>query len=75
MIIPCIVQNNTKAGIRAETADSPSPMVIFISREHHYNIESFSEIEPGKEIQARVIGQRFELNDTQVAVIAELVLE
>ena len=72
-VVSCIAQNNTKAGIRAETTDSPSPMVIFISRDHHYHVESFSDIEPGQEIQVRVIGQRFELNDTQVSVIAELV--
>ena len=75
MTVSCIVKNNTKAGIRAETVDSPSPMVIFISRDHHYHIESFSNIEPGQEIKVCVIGQRFELNDSQVSVIAELVLD
>lgn len=75
MVVSCIVQNNTKAGIRAETSESRSPMVIFVSRDHHYHVDSFSEIGPGQEIQVRVIGQRFELNDTQVSVIAELVLE
>ena len=73
MVFPCIVKNNTKAGIRAETADSPSPVVVFLSRDHHYHMEGFSQIEPGEEISIRVIGQRFELNDPQVSVIAELV--
>ena len=73
MLIRCVAMNNTKAGIRAETTDKPSPLVIFVARDHHYHIDSFSTIEPGEEIQVRVIGQRFELNDTQVSVIAELV--
>ena len=75
MVISCIAQNNTKAGIRAENGDSPSPIVVFVSRDHHYHVESFSDISPGQEIQVRVIGQRFELNDTQISVIAELVLD
>lgn len=75
MIISCVAENNTKAGIRAETTDSPSPMVIFVSRDHHYHVQSFSEIKSGQQIQVRVIGQRFELNDTQVSVIAELVTD
>ena len=75
MVVSCVAQNNTKAGIRAETVESPSPMVIFVSRDHHYHVESFAEIEAGQEIQVRVIGQRFELNDTQVSVIAELLTE
>ena len=75
MVVSCVAQNNTKVGIRAETVESPSPMVIFVSRDHHYHVESFAEIEAGQEIQVRVIGQRFELNDTQVSVIAELLTE
>ena len=36
MIIPCIVKNITKAGIRAQTNEEVSPVVIFIARDHHY---------------------------------------
>ena len=75
MEFSCVAQNNTKAGIRAETTESPSPMVIFVSRDHHYHIETFSDIANGQEIKVRVIGQRFELNDTQISVIAELIVE
>lgn len=74
MLISCIAKNITKAGIKAESADDiPSPVIVFIAKDHHYNIQSFSEIKEGDKFTARVIGQRFELNDKFVSVIAELV--
>ena len=73
MIIECVVKNITKAGIRAEIDGfEKSPLVIFIARDHHYSIKEFSTISEGEQIKAQVIGQRFELNDTYVSVIAEL---
>tara|TARA_B100000902_G_C27288525_1_gene905781 strand:- start:1313 stop:1909 length:597 start_codon:yes stop_codon:yes gene_type:complete len=73
MHINCIAKNITKAGIRAETIDDPSPVVIFISRDHHYTSPYFASIKPEQEIKVRVIGQRFELNDKYISVIAELI--
>jgi len=72
MHIKCVATNITKAGIRAETNDKPSPVVIFIARDHHYNMPYFSTVAVGNEIKIRVIGQRFELNDKYISVIAEL---
>lgn len=73
MIIECVVKNITKAGIRAEIDGfEKSPVVIFIARDHHYSVKEFSTISEGQQIKAQVIGQRFELNDTYVSVIAEL---
>ena len=73
MLISCIAKNITKAGIRAESAfDSPSPIVVFIARDHHYNDDYFNEIKQGDKIDIRVIGQRFELNDKYISIIAEL---
>jgi DNA-directed RNA polymerase subunit E'/Rpb7 len=72
--ISCIAKNITKAGIRAESSDSiPSPVVVFIARDHHYNHQYFSTIHEGDKFEVRVIGQRFELNDKYVAVIGELI--
>ena len=72
--ISCIAKNITKAGIRAESSDSvPSPVVVFIARDHHYNHQYFSTIQEGDKFEVRVIGQRFELNDKYVAVIGELI--
>ena len=74
MLISCIAKNITKAGIRAESAnDVPSPVVIFIAKDHHYNISYFNEVKEGDKITVRVIGQRFELNDKYVSVIGELI--
>lgn len=72
MHIKCIAKNITKAGIRAETNETPSPLIIFIARDHHYNLPYLSTIKENDTINIRVIGQRFELNDKYISVIAEL---
>ena len=66
-------ENITKIGIRAETNENPSPVVIFISRDHHYTSTYFSNIKENDDIQVSVIGQRFELNDKYVSIIAKVV--
>ena len=74
--INCIAKNITKAGIRAESAfDVPSPIVVFIARDHQYNIADFGSIKEDDKFTVRVIGQRFELNDKFVSIIGELVKE
>jgi len=76
MLITCVAKNITKAGIRAESANEvPSPVVVFIAKDHHYSISYFSEIQEGDNITVRVIGQRFELNDKFISIIGELVKE
>ena len=73
-LISCVAKNITKAGIRAESADeSPSPIVVFIARDHNYANSYFSSVQEGDKIMVRVIGQRFELNDEYISIIAELV--
>jgi DNA-directed RNA polymerase subunit E'/Rpb7 len=73
MVIRCVANNITKAGIRAEIANvKPSPAVVFITRDHHYNVDSFTNIKEGDTFEASVIGQRFELNDKFVSIIAKL---
>jgi DNA-directed RNA polymerase subunit E'/Rpb7 len=74
MLINCIAKNITKAGIRAESENEvPSPVVIFIAKDHHYNSNQFGEIKEGDKIVIRVIGQRFELNDKYISIIGELI--
>ena len=73
MNITCVAKNITKAGIRAETNDLPSPVVIFVARDHHYTAPYFSEVKEKDEIVIKVIGQRYELNDKYISIIAELV--
>jgi DNA-directed RNA polymerase subunit E'/Rpb7 len=72
--IDCKVHNVTKAGIRAEVKDGDdTPLVIFIARDHHYNNPYFLSVKEGDSISVRVVGSRFELNDTYIAIIGELV--
>jgi DNA-directed RNA polymerase subunit E'/Rpb7 len=66
-----IVKNITKAGVRAETNTEPSPVVVFIARDHHYKSKGFSSLKEGDEINVRVIGIRYELNDRYISIIGE----
>jgi DNA-directed RNA polymerase subunit E'/Rpb7 len=73
-LLSCIARENTKAGIKAESADEkPSPVIVFIAKDHHYSNAYFAEVKEGDKIMVRVIGQRFELNDKFVSVLGELV--
>lgn len=70
----CVVKNNTKAGIRAELKDEThSPLIIFVSRDHNYKNETFSKLNENDIIRVKIIGIRYELNDTSICAIAELV--
>jgi DNA-directed RNA polymerase subunit E'/Rpb7 len=69
-LIDCVAKNITKAGIRAESADDvPSPIIVFIAKDHHYSIPYFSEIKEGDKIKVQVLGHRFELNDKYISII------
>ena len=71
--ISCVARNVTKAGVRAEIDVTPSPVTVFLARDHHLRSKAFSTISPNDRITVSVIGQRFELNDPYVSVIASLV--
>ena len=68
-----IVKNVTKAGIRAEINETKSPVVVFIARDHHYKSKEFTMLKEGDDINVRVIGIRYELNDEYISIIGELV--
>ena len=73
-LVNCIAKNITKAGIRAESGDEPiTPFVVFIARDHEIEVPYYSTIKEKDLFIARVIGQRFELNDKYISIIAELV--
>jgi DNA-directed RNA polymerase subunit E'/Rpb7 len=72
MLIACVVQTVTQAGLQAHIVPEPSPLTVFVSRDHNYSNPQFSKIKAGDEIVVRVIGQHFELNDPSVSVIGEL---
>jgi hypothetical protein len=75
MVLNCVAKSITKVGVRAElvTDDNNSPYIIFIARDHHYSNEVFSQIKENDMLQVRVLGQRYELNDKFISVIAELI--
>jgi len=76
MIIECVATNVTKAGIHAEVLNERDlPVVIYVARDHYYNNTSFTNVKENDLISIRVIGNRFELNDSEISVIAELVSE
>lgn len=66
------VLNITKAGLRCDTGKN-SPVNVFIARDHHYSNKQFSNIQIGDSILIRVIGQRYEINDERISVIAEYI--
>ena len=68
-----IIKNVTKAGVRCETKEDKSPVIVFVARDHHYKSKDFAQLTVGQDIMVRVIGIRYELNDSYISVIAELV--
>ena len=76
MLVSCTVKNVVKAGIRAESSsETPSPIIVFVAKDHHFNNQQFNEIQVGDIITVRIFGQRFELNDKYISIIGELVKE
>ena len=76
MRLSCKVTGITKTVIKGTSAtENPSPVVIFISLEHHtqLNNEEFKTIKEGDIILVDVIGQRFSLNDSKIEIIASLI--
>ena len=71
--LSCIAKNITKAGIRAELDVEDNPVIIFVARDHHYINSSFNKVKEGDDILVKVIGQRYELNDINICIIAELI--
>ena len=72
----CIVENNTRAGIKARLRSrGDSPFIVFLARDHHYMIPQFSDIKENEHIKVKVLGQRFEINDPKISVIATLITD
>lgn len=76
-VLVCRVKSVTGAGILAgiNHASVVNPVVVYVLREHHASesVSSyFNAVKPDSVIRVRVVGRRFELNDTHVSVIGEL---
>jgi DNA-directed RNA polymerase subunit E'/Rpb7 len=70
-VLNCIVETNTRAGIKARLQSDESPFIVFLARDHHLTPE-FSDIKEHEKIKVTVLGQRFEVNDPKISVIATL---
>lgn len=73
MVFSCIVKNISLAGIRAVLNEPKTPIIAFIARDHHYDRPEFTRLQEEETIKVRVIGQRFEIGDEAISVVAELV--
>lgn len=73
-ILQATVKTLTKAGIHAivEDDEGNSPITVFVARDHHQNDKYFKDVAEGSTITVRVIGARFELNDSYICVIGFL---
>jgi DNA-directed RNA polymerase subunit E'/Rpb7 len=76
-VLVCRVKSVTGAGILAgiNHASVVNPVVVYVLREHHSSesVSSyFNAVKPDSVIRVRVVGRRFELNDTHVSVIGQL---
>jgi DNA-directed RNA polymerase subunit E'/Rpb7 len=74
MLMECKSKTITKAGIHAEVIDEAGivPVTVFIARDHNYNDVHFNNVKENENILVRIIGTRFELNDSYVCVIGKL---
>jgi len=73
MTFNCIVNNITKAGIRAFYNNDESPVIIFIARDHHLKNDEFNKIKEDDILTIRTIGVRYQLNDENIHVLAEFI--
>jgi hypothetical protein len=68
----CVVEHNTRAGIKGRLDSSEKPFIIFLARDHHHHIPNFSEIKENDKIKVTVLGQRYEIHDPTISIIAVL---
>lgn len=77
MILECKVVSVTKVGLKCKLIEDndESPYLIFVARDHNYNNTKFSSVVIDDILNVRIIGSRFELNDSFISIIAELIEE
>lgn len=74
MLVKCVCNTITKAGIHAEVVDQKGnvPITVFIARDHHINNDLFERVTENANLVVSVIGVRFELYDSTICVIGKL---
>jgi len=74
MLVECVCKTITKAGIHAQVIDEDGnmPITMFIARDHHHLDNRFNEVKEGDIITSKVIGVRYELHDSYICAIGNL---
>ena len=72
MKVRIIISNITKAGIRGKSRDPYSPIDVFIARDHNINNISYQNAKLDDELFVVIVGQRYEVHDKVIAVIADI---
>jgi DNA-directed RNA polymerase subunit E'/Rpb7 len=75
MLVKCVCNTITKAGIHAEVVDNKGnvPITVFIARDHHIRNDLFEKVVEQSKLVVSIIGIRFELNDSTICAIGKLV--
>ena len=71
-VTECKIINNTKIGIRGIFRENDNPIIFFVSREHNPK-KNFDDYFIGQILPVKIIGTRFELNDTSISSISEII--
>lgn len=71
-LLMCVIESNTKAGIKARLDDTESPFIVFLARDHHYQHPTFSEMKEGTKIPVKIIGKRYGIHEKQISILAVL---
>ena len=74
MLVKCVCNTITKAGIHAEVVDRAGnvPITVFVARDHHINNDLFEKVTENAKLVVSIIGVRFELNDSTICAIGKL---
>jgi hypothetical protein len=67
----CVVENNTRAGIKGRLDAAENPFIVFLAKDHH-TMPELSDIQENEKIKVVILGQRFEINDPKISIIAVL---
>lgn len=69
----CKIVSITKMGIRAMKPPAPGPVVIYVLRDHYGGSEYYQSLQEGDDIDVIVTAPRFQLNEPNITVLAELI--
>ena len=74
LVINCQIKSKTKMGLLGSIGSdiNSSPLLILLAKQHHINNNEFSKINIGDKVSIKIIGKKFEVNDTQIVVVARL---